>query len=77
MRRNDLLKKHGEELHHIAFKVKGLENLVNRLKDLNVRLIIDKPIEIVNPVGERRLRYIFIHPRVAHKILIELIDYIE
>jgi methylmalonyl-CoA/ethylmalonyl-CoA epimerase len=71
------LEKHGEGLHHIAFRVRGLENLVNRLRDKGVRLIPDKPIEIDNPVGGGRLKYIFIHPKAAHGTLIELIEYID
>ena len=71
------LEKHGEGLHHIAFRVRGLENLVNRLRDKDVRLIPDKPIEIDNPIGEGKLKYIFIHPKAAHGTLIELIEYID
>jgi len=67
--------KHGEGIHHIAFRVEGLENLINRLRDLGIRIIPDKPVKIRNPHGEGWLKYIFIHPKDAYGTLIEFIEY--
>jgi len=71
------LDKHGEGLNHIAFKVEGLDELVNKLKGRGLKLIPDKPIEITDPRNKnRRIRYIFIHPKSIYGVLIELIEYI-
>ena len=73
---SSFLNKHGEGLHHIAFRVEGLDIIVNRLKGHGIKLIPDKPIKIDNPLPEGgSLQYIFIHPKYAHGVLIELIEY--
>ena len=64
---SSFLDKQGEGLHHIAFRVKGLDTLVNRLKEHGVKLIPDKPIKIDNSLPEGgSLQYIFIHPKSHH-----------
>lgn len=75
---SSFLSRHGEGLHHIAFRVRGLDVIVDRLKRNGVKFIPDKPIEIESPLPEGGiLRYIFIHPKYAHGVLIELIEFIE
>jgi methylmalonyl-CoA epimerase len=70
------IEKKGEGLNHIAFRVCKLKELVAKLKRKGVHLIPDEPVVIDNPVtGEGKLSYIFVHPKSALGILIELIEY--
>lgn len=62
------LDRHGEGLHHIAFRVTNLTELVVRLKQKEVVFIPEEPVE--SPSSW----YIFIHPKAAHGVLIELIE---
>ena len=71
------LEKRGEGIHHIALKVKNLDKLVEKLNKLNIKLIPEKPVEIENPVNKGKVRYIFIHPKYANGVLIELIEFKE
>lgn len=59
------IKSRGEGIHHIAFRVKNLVEMVKRLKQKGVRFVPEKPV-----AGS----YIFIHPKSAQGVLIELIQ---
>jgi methylmalonyl-CoA/ethylmalonyl-CoA epimerase len=59
----------GEGLHHIAFTVYNLDETVAKLKEKNVKLIPESPVAVEG----RPLRYIFVHPKSAHGVLIELL----
>lgn len=75
---SDFLIRRGEGLHHIAFRVKGLDKLVEKLKMNDVKLIPEQPIEIDNPLPEGgAIKYIFIHPKYVHGVLIELIEFFK
>lgn len=63
------VKDKGEGLHHIALMLNDLDKTVARLKERNIRLMPEKPV----PVAGKPLRYIFVHPKSAHGILIELL----
>jgi methylmalonyl-CoA epimerase len=60
---------HGEGLNHIAFKVNDLPKMVAKLKKKGVKLVPEQPV--TTPVSS----YIFVHPKSAHGVLIELIEY--
>ena len=70
------LEKRGEGLNHIAFRVEGLDALVDHLRSLGVRLVPEEPVEITHPYTGERIRYIFIHPKSAHGVLVELIEHL-
>ncbi len=59
----------GQGLHHIAFRVDNLDQWVIKLKEKGVKLIPEIPIPY--PKG----KYIFIHPKSAFGVLIELIEF--
>lgn len=63
------LDKRGEGLHHIALEVDDLEAAVERLTANGARLTDD---EI--RIGAEGYRYVFIHPKSAGGVLIELIE---
>ena len=58
----------GEGLHHIAFKVSNLDDFVSRLKNKGMKIVPEEPISFKDG------RYIFIHPKSTHGVLIELIE---
>jgi methylmalonyl-CoA epimerase len=59
----------GEGLHHICLRVPDLAAAVERLKQNGVRLISE---EI--RIGAGGHRYIFVHPRSAGGVLLELVE---
>jgi methylmalonyl-CoA epimerase len=58
----------GEGIHHIAFRVRNLDETISRLKEKKVKLIPE------TPRTRERKRYVFVHPGSAHGMLIELIE---
>ena len=64
----------GEGLNHIAFRIEGMEHFIKKAKSLGVRLVPEEPVEIIHPLTGKKIRYIFIPPKSAHGVLIELIE---
>ena len=58
----------GEGIHHFAFRVSKLDEIVASLKEKGVKLVPEEPRTGNNS------RYIFVHPKSAHGVLIELIE---
>ena len=58
----------GEGIHHIAFRVRNLDETISRLKEKNMKLVPETPRTRENK------RYVFVHPRSAHGVLIELVE---
>ena len=63
------LEKHAEGLHHICLAVEDIEAAMERLRAAGARLLSEKPR--VNVEGTR---YVFVHPRSAHGVLLELYE---
>jgi methylmalonyl-CoA epimerase len=63
------LAKRGEGLHHIAMKVPDLDAAVERLKAAGRRLVTEQV-----QTGAEGYRYVFVHPKSAHGVLLELIE---
>ena len=59
----------GEGLNHIAFKVANLQKMIAELRKKGVKLVPEEP------VATAVSSYIFVHPKSAHGVLIELIEY--
>lgn len=62
------LKKRGEGLHHVCVKVDDIEAAVERLRTAGARLLSEPK---TNAHGTR---YVFVHPRSAHGVLLELYE---
>ena len=62
--------KRGEGIHHIAMKVGDLDAAVTRLRASGRRLVT----EDVQSGGAGGYRYIFVHPKSAGGVLLELIE---
>jgi methylmalonyl-CoA/ethylmalonyl-CoA epimerase len=63
------LEKRGEELHHVAFTVAGLEQRIAELKHSGVRMIDSVP----RP-GAHHMRIAFLHPKSTFGVLTELCE---
>jgi methylmalonyl-CoA/ethylmalonyl-CoA epimerase len=61
--------KRGEGLHHIAIKVPDLDAAVERLKAAGSRLVTEQV-----QTGAEGYRYVFVHPKSAHGVLLELLE---
>ena len=61
----------GEGIHHIAFRVRDMDEMVTHLRAKGVRLVPENPITF-GPGGPG---YIFVHPKSAHGVMIELISH--
>ena len=61
------LDKRGPGVHHLCFRVRNIDKIVQRLKEEKIELINEKP----RP-GAHNCRVVFIHPRSAGGVLVEL-----
>ncbi len=61
------LDKRGPGIHHICFRVEGIDALVATLKEKGIRLINEEP----RP-GAHNCRVVFIHPKSTGGVLVEL-----
>jgi methylmalonyl-CoA/ethylmalonyl-CoA epimerase len=66
------LTKRGEGLHHICLRVEDIEAAMERLRAAGARFLSAEP-----RVGADGTRYLFIHPRSAHGVLVELYEVTE
>lgn len=63
------LETHGEGLHHLCLRVDDIAQAVARLGEMEARLLSKEP-----QAGPEEKRYVFIHPRSAHGVLLELYE---
>lgn len=63
------LRKRGPGLHHVAYRVAGIEESLSRLRDEGVRLIDETP----RP-GSRGTTIAFVHPSGMGGVLVELVQ---
>ena len=66
------LEKRGEGLHHICLAVDDIEASMDRLRSAGAQLLGEEPRVNVNGA-----RYVFVHPRSAHGVLLELYEVAE
>ncbi len=64
------LEKRGQGIHHIAFKVDNIEEVLEHLKSKGAVLIDEKP-----RIGIEGGRIAFIHPKSTANVLIELCEH--
>lgn len=65
------LEKRGEGMHHLCIEVYDIQSMLAKLKQNQVRLINEDPIELPG----RKMA--FIHPKSANGVLIELYEIIK
>jgi methylmalonyl-CoA/ethylmalonyl-CoA epimerase len=63
------LEKRGEGLHHVCLVVQDIEMAMERLGAAGAQLLSEEP-----RVDAQGTRYVFVHPRSAHGVLMELYE---
>jgi methylmalonyl-CoA epimerase len=63
------LARRGEGLHHVAFRVRDIEEAMRRLKAEGYALLSEAP-----KPGARGSRVAFLHPKGTHGVLYELVE---
>jgi methylmalonyl-CoA epimerase len=63
------LEKRGPGLHHVAYAVSDIHDVLGKLKDAGIELIDDEP-----RVGIRDSRVAFVHPRSTGGVLTEIVE---
>lgn len=63
------LEKRGEGIHHICVEVKDIKKALAQLKDQGIELIDEEPRRGAHG------QVAFVHPKGAHGVLIELVQY--
>lgn len=63
------LAKRGEGIHHICVNVENIEEAMENLAAKGLNILEQKP-----RVGQGGQKYVFIHPKTAHGVLIELYE---
>ena len=63
------LQKNGTGIHHVCFEVDNIDNAINELRDNNIQLIGED-----YTIGAEGYKVIFIHPKSADGVLVELAE---
>lgn len=63
------LEKRGPGMHHICLEVDDIQDALDDLINKGVQLIHETPV-----VGDDGRKYIFIHPKAAFGVLVELYE---
>jgi methylmalonyl-CoA/ethylmalonyl-CoA epimerase len=63
------LERRGPGLHHVAYAVEDIEDVLGKLKESGIDLIDSEP-----RVGIRRSRVAFVHPRSTGGVLTEIVE---
>lgn len=64
------IEKRGEGIHHIAFQVKDIVTVIDKLNRKGIKLIDQKP-----RIGASNTKIAFLHPKSTNGVLIELCEY--
>ena len=63
------LAKRGEGMHHICFEVDDIQAAMAKMAASGLQVLEEEP-----RVGSQAQKYVFIHPKTAHGVLIELYE---
>ena len=63
------LAKHGEGMHHICFEVEDIQAAMAEMVAAGLQILEEEPRR-----GSQGQKYVFIHPKTAHGVLIELYE---
>ena len=66
------LEKRGEGLHHVCLAVEDVEAAMERLRKAGAQLLSKEP-----HINEHGARYVFVHPKSTHGVLLELYEVTE
>jgi methylmalonyl-CoA epimerase len=63
------LEKKGEGLHHVAYRVDNLKEMISKAKDIDLRPLSDEP-----KAGAHNTLVAFLHPKTTNGVLTELVQ---
>lgn len=63
------LARRGEGMHHICFEVDDIQTAMTEMTSSGLQVLEEKP-----RMGNQGQKYVFIHPKTAHGVLIELYE---
>ncbi len=63
------LQKRGEGLHHVCLTVSNLDTAITQLRAKGAQILSEEPQVHVDGI-----RYVFVHPKSAHGLLLELYE---
>lgn len=66
------LEKRGEGLHHVCLAVEDVAAAMERLREGGAQLLSEESL-----VNEHGTRYVFVHPKSTHGVLLELYEVAE
>lgn len=66
---SSFLEKRGEGIHHIAFLVEKVEDIIKKAKEEGIKPLSDKP-----QIGAGGRKIVFLHPKTTGGVLIELVE---
>lgn len=66
---HSFLEKRGEGFHHIALRVEGIEEFIEKAKQLGIKPLSDEP-----KLGAHGTKVVFLHPKTTGGLLIELVE---
>jgi methylmalonyl-CoA epimerase len=64
------LNKKGEGLHHLAYGVQNIKELIGKAKELGIKPLSDEP-----KAGAHNTQVVFIHPKTVNGVLTELVQH--
>ncbi|WGS65453.1 methylmalonyl-CoA epimerase [Marinitoga aeolica] len=64
------LAKKGEGMHHIAYEVENVEEIIKNAKKLGLKPLSDEPKN-----GAHNTKVVFLHPKTTNGVLVELVEH--
>ncbi|APT76651.1 lactoylglutathione lyase [Marinitoga sp. 1135] len=64
------LAKRGEGIHHIAYAVDNVQEMINKSKELGIKPLSDEPKD-----GAHNTKVAFLHPKTTNGVLTELVEH--
>lgn len=64
------LAKKGEGIHHIAYEVENVKEMIEKAKNVGVKPLSDEP-----KPGAHNTRVVFLHPKTTNGVLVELVEH--
>ena len=66
------LEKRGPGIHHMCLEVDDIEGMMARLREHNIQLINEQPVEVPSDGAHGSRKYAFVHPKSTGGVLVEL-----
>ncbi|WP_143148358.1 methylmalonyl-CoA epimerase [Marinitoga hydrogenitolerans] len=64
------LAKKGEGMHHIAYTVKNVSEMITKAKEFGLKPLSDEPKD-----GAHNTKVVFLHPKTTNGVLVELVEH--